>query len=145
METPLDENNQLQDEDLLNVNDVIDTSVYDKKVKDAQNAIFIVAGVQLVFGVILAFAGNEELRNFQIIFSVIVSAIFFGLAFWSKRMPFTALIIALSLYLLIQILNAINDYSTIYKGIIIKAFIIFYLIKGIGAAKAAQDLKKLVK
>lgn len=143
METPLADNEQPQNQDLLN--DVIDTSVYDKKVKDAQKAIFVVAGVQLVFGVVMAFVGEEYLRNTMLITAVVVSIVFFGLGLWSKKMPLTALIVPFTLYALLLITDAIYDPTTLYKGVILKAFIIFYLIKGIGAAKAAQDLKKLEK
>jgi len=127
------------------LNDVLDTREYDGKVKSAQTAIFVVAGVQLIFGIILAFVGAEADRNIQIIFSVIIAAIFGGLGLWCKKMPLIAIIIALCLYVGIQILGAVVDPSTLYKGIIMKALIIFYLIKGIGAAKAAQDIKNMGK
>jgi len=140
--TPNEEQPEQQSDFL---DDIIDTREYDKKIKSAQNTIFIVAGVQLIFGLIVAFTGPEEVQNIQIGVAVVISAIFFGLGLWCKKKPFTAIIIALTVYSLLLISDAIYDPATIVKGAIVKAFIIIYLAKGIGAAKTAQEIRNIGK
>jgi hypothetical protein len=142
METPAPQPNE-QPETIFE--DVLDTSAYDKKVRSARTAIFVVAGIQLAFGIYVAFTGNEELRNIQIGIAVVISAMFFGLGLWSKSKPFTAIITALSLYVGLLVLDAIYEPSSLVKGVILKILIIGYLAKGIGAAKSAQDIKNIAK
>lgn len=125
------------------LDDVLDTREYDAKVKSAQNAIFVVAGIQVVFGIIMAFVGPEELRNIEIGIAVVIGAIFFGLGLWCKRKPLVAIIIALVLYAALLLLDAIYNPSTLIKGVIVKVAVIVYLVKGINAAKAAQDIKNI--
>ena len=141
METPAPESEQKQDM----LDDVLDTREYDKKVKSAQTTIFIVAGIQLVFGLFVAFTGNDDIMAIQIGVAVVIAAIFFGLGMWCKSKPFTAIIIALSLYVGLWILDAVYDPTNLVKGILVKVFIVIYLVKGISAAKAAQDIKNMAR
>jgi hypothetical protein len=141
MEAP-DEKSNPQPESVLD--DVLDTREYDKKVKNAQNTIFAVAIIQFVVGLYMAFTGTEELRNIEIGIAVVISGLFFGLAFWCKSKPFTAIVMALSLYAGLLVLDAVFEPASLVKGAIVKIFIIIYLARGIGAAKAASDLKKMM-
>src|SRR4051812_12961748 len=80
--------------------DIIDTSEYDKKIKSAQTSIFVVGGVQLVFGLIQYFNNaNEDLeRNISLGIMVFISLLFLGLGFWCKKKPFAAIVTALIVY-----------------------------------------------
>lgn len=125
--------------------DIFDTREYDKKIKQAQNGLFIVAAIYLLVGIIQIFSDDSEdwLINTGVI--VVVAAIFIALALWAKYKPLTALIIALALYLLIFILNGISDPSLLLKGVLYKAAMVVLLIKGIVAANDAQQIKKIGK
>jgi len=80
-----------------------------------------------------------------LIFNLIVVAIYVGLAFLTRKAPMTAVIIALVLFIAIWILNiALAGAEYIFRGIIVKGLIIFYLVKGIGYAKDAEELRKRI-
>ncbi len=127
------------------LDDVLDTAQYDKKVKQAQNALFIVTVVYLIGGIIQIFTDNSEewLINLSII--VVIALMFLGLGLWCKYKPVVALIIALVLYLGIFILTAVANPASIFRGLYFKAIIVVLLIKGIIAANDAQQIKKLGK
>ena len=118
---------------------------YDKHLRQARNAIFVVAGVQFVFGLILGFQAPEEERFVSIAFLTIISLIFLGLGLWANKKPYTAILIALIFYGLLLVIDAIYDPSTIYRGIIFKAIIIFYLFRGLNNAREAQHMKELLR
>jgi UDP-N-acetylmuramyl pentapeptide phosphotransferase/UDP-N-acetylglucosamine-1-phosphate transferase len=115
---------------------------YDKHIRNARNMLFIVAGVQLVAGFFSVKDQEEPGKTISIAIVVGVALIFAGLAFWTKKKPFAALLTALILYGSLLILDAIFEPSSIIKGIILKVAIIVSLISGIRNAKEAEDLKK---
>ena len=112
---------------------------YDKHIKNARNMLFIVAGVQL-FGLFAAKDQEDPAISIGII--VGVALIFAGLALWTKKKPFAALLTALILYGSLLILDGIFEPSTIFRGIILKVGIIVSLILGLRNAREAEDLKK---
>ena len=115
-----------------------------KVVKQARNMLFIIAGLQLVFSVVLTFINKENEDNgIELIFGGVVAAIYVGLGFWAGKKPYVALIVSLVLYCLLIVLGAINDPSTIAKGVIIKMAIIIALVKGIRKAKSLQELESI--
>jgi hypothetical protein len=72
----------------------------------------------------------------------ILAVLFLILGAYSAKKPLACLISGLSLYVIVQILLAIDDPVNIVKGIIFKIAIIGYLIKGI---KSAIDIEKIKK
>jgi hypothetical protein len=80
---------------------------------------FIVAGSQLLFGII----------------DWVIAAVFIGLGVWSFYKPYVALISGLIFYLSLNLLFAVVDPMTIIKGIVLKIIIISYLIYSIKVAK----------
>jgi hypothetical protein len=124
--------------------DIIDTSEYDKKIKSAQTSIFVVAGVQMLFSLIYLFSNDGPEMYFSFGIMAFVSLLFLGLGFWCKKKPLAAIVTALVIYVSLLLLDACFDPTTLYKGIIMKAFIIIYLAKGIGAAKEAKRLKEIM-
>ena len=124
--------------------DIIDTSEYDKKIKSAQTSIFVVAGVQMVFGIIQALMNDGPEMYFSLGIMVFISLLFLGLGFWCKKKPLAAIVTALVIYASLLLLDAFFDPTTLYKGVIMKVFIIIYLVKGITAAKEAQRLREIM-
>ncbi|HLK30234.1 MAG TPA: hypothetical protein VKT28_16755 [Puia sp.] len=119
---------------------------YDKHVRNARNAIFVVAGVQFVFGTIAILTRHQDLDSSSFMISigliVITSLVFLALGLWTKKKPYTAILIALIFYALLLLTDAIYEPSTIFKGAIMKIFIIVYLVRGLNQAKEAQQLKE---
>lgn len=120
----------------------IDLADYTKKIKDAGNALFWIAGVCLLSGVIFYFSGDEDLRFGILITYLILSIVFVALGGWSRKKPVAALISGASLYAILQILYLISDPLNILKGIIFKIIIIGAFIKGIKSAIEAEKVKK---
>ncbi len=120
---------------------------YDKHIRQARNALFIVAGVQFLFGAFLAYQSNEEPIVAWIGFGAVafVSALFFGLGLYTKKKPYTAILLGLILYVALLVLDAVTDPASIVRGVILKGLIIFYLARSLGDAKEAQEGMKHMK
>lgn len=67
-----------------------------------------------------------------------LAVILLGLYFWSRKNPLPAIVTALAVYLVLQVLNAVLDPTTIYQGILIKVIIICVLFGGVRAALTAR-------
>jgi peptidoglycan/LPS O-acetylase OafA/YrhL len=116
---------------------------YDKHIKQARIAIFAAAGILLLNLIILYSSYGGEYEYFWIdalLWGAFIAGFIF-LGFWTKKKPYTAIIAALVLYGVFILLNAIIEPATIVKGIIFKIFIIVALVKGLGDAKEAQQMK----
>lgn len=113
-----------------------------KVIKQARNMLFIIAGLQLVFSVVLTYINKEdEDKGIEQIFGGVVAAIYVGLGFWAGKKPYVALIVSLVLYCLLIVLGAINDPATLAKGMIMRVAIIIALVKGIRKAKSLEELE----
>ncbi len=102
----------------------------------------------LLIGEIIA-ATSSGVGFPPVLIAVIVAevGIFIGLAFWTKTKPYSAIITGLILFILMWIATIfINEDGgqSIYRGIVVKALIIYFLVSAIKPAKAWQDLKKTV-
>lgn len=127
------------------LDDVLDTSMFDKKVKQAQNVLFIIAVVQLVWGIIRLLGSKGPEWGIEITVNIVIAGLFVGLALWCKFKPVAAIVAALVLYAGLFALDVWADSSAIYKGIIFKIIIVIYLVKGLGAAREAQRIKNFGK
>ena len=121
----------------------IDLEDFHKNIKSATNSLYWVAGLFALGGLITTFQlpNSEDIAAHLITYVILISA-FLALAVWGKQKPLPAIISGLSLYVIIQIVNAIFDPITILSGIILKIIIIVCLIKGIKAALEADKIKK---
>ena len=63
-----------------------------------------------------------------------LSAIMAGLAFWGRRAPLPAIIVATATYVVVVIVNFLLDPSTLGQGIYVKIFVLFFLYRGIRSA-----------
>lgn len=107
-----------------------------KKVKRGRNWIYVVAGLFAVSGVV-NYMQTEIVE--MIFFFGIFTATYIMLGIYFYKNPFVISIVALSIYLLILIGDAVYDPSTIGKGIILKIFIISSLAGAISNAKKYKD------
>ncbi|MEX1202861.1 MAG: hypothetical protein WEA59_06435 [Ferruginibacter sp.] len=120
------------------------TTGYDKHIREARNVIFWVAGL-LILNVAILFIGADEVYEYMWLDLLIYGALIGGfifLGFFTKKKPYTAIMLALILYTLFILLNAAIDPDTIFKGILFKIITYVFLIKGINDAKKAQEMKR---
>ena len=123
---------------------------YELVVKKARNALFF-AGALVFIGEMVAM--YTRLNRFDItIFGIAVfeAAIFVGLALWTKKKPYTAIICGLSAFILFIILSVVVNGLTdgglgivkaVFSGILWKILILVALIRPIKDAKELQNLK----
>ncbi|NVK66034.1 MAG: hypothetical protein HWE22_15700 [Flavobacteriales bacterium] len=114
-----------------------DTKQSNKVVNRARIVLFVVAGLYAFVGVYEAFF----MLGAHILFGTIdwiVSAIFIGLAIFSYKKAFLALILGLGVYLGLILLLAVLDPMTIVQGIIWKILIVTLLVLGIKEAKSSK-------
>jgi hypothetical protein len=113
---------------------------YDKHIRNARITLFIIAGVQLVAGVITSLNLPEPAIWITIGIYALFATVFASLAFWTRKKPYTALLIALILYSSLVVGDGIIDPSSIYKGIFLKVAIIVLLVRGLNNGKQAQEM-----
>ena len=114
-------------------------------IKKARNALFITAGLVLLGEVIAISTSGAEVTPLVIGIIAVEVGVFIGLAFWTKTKPYAAIITGLILFILLWIAAIIvNDDGgqSIYKGILVKAIIIYTLVSALKPAKEWENLKK---
>jgi hypothetical protein len=116
-------------------------SIKQKTINKARIALFLIGGLYVIVGFLEAYVlpGHELLYG---IIDWVVAGIFIGLGVWSYKAPVPSLITGLVVYVAIMLLLAAIDASTLFRGVIWKVAIIYYLIHGI---KTAREEAKLVK
>jgi hypothetical protein len=117
---------------------------YDKNIRQARNTLFVLAGLQLLFGIYLIFTVHEIAAWTSFAITTLVAVIFLALGFWTKAKPYTAIIYALIVYILLWVGDCVFDPTYIYKGILLKIIVIVYLAKGLKDAREAQDIKTIM-
>ena len=129
----------------------IELEGYELGVKKARNALFWAAGL-ILLGEIITYArsaGEGEALGIAII--ILIVGTFFGLALWTKKKPYTAIvmgIVAFIVYiLLVVVINGIADgaegvLKALFGGIIVKVLILVALIRPLKDAKLLQDVKE---
>lgn len=121
------------------------TEISEKKttINKGRSALFIVAGLYVIVGVVEGFF----IEGHDILYGIIdwfAAAVFVGFGIWSFYRPYLALIAGLSFYGLLILLIFALDPTTIFSGIIWKVFIIYALVSGIKTAKTEEVKRKRV-
>ncbi len=114
-------------------------------IKKARNALFITAGLVLLGEIIAISTSGAEITPLVVGIIAVEVGVFVGLAFWTKTKPYAAIITGLILFILLWIVAvAVNDDGgqSIYKGILVKAIIIYTLVSALKPAKEWETLKK---
>jgi len=121
----------------------IELSDLSGKVNAARKSLFIIAGVDAVFGLIMYFgAKGQEDALPNLIAEMLIVSIFVALGLWARKKARPALITGLVVYVSLHLLNAVFEPMSIISGILLKIFIVIYLIKGIKAVSEADQLRK---
>jgi hypothetical protein len=112
------------------------------RIKKARNAIFAIAVVFLV-SELIGMAAADALTTAGLVITAGIAAIFVGLGFLTKKQPLTAILIALVLFVGLWILAIIvTGPEQIYKGILVRGIIIYFLVTGIKHAREAERIRK---
>ena len=127
---------------IANVNvQKIDLEVAEKKINQARNYVFVIAAFTFLSSAVSYFISNDTITA---LINLVLTGIYVGLAFWTKKKAFAAILVALILYLTIHTVNAFIDPLTIVKGIFIKIIIIGLLIKGIRGSLEAEKINQRI-
>jgi len=121
----------------------IELSELSDKVNSARKSLFIIAGLDAIFAIIMYLSSKNEAEKLtNLISEAVIVTIFFVLGIWAKKKTKTALITGLIIFVTLHLLNALFDPMSLLSGIIFKIIIIAYLIKGIKATSQSDKLKK---
>jgi hypothetical protein len=119
---------------------------YESGIRKARNALFFAAGIYLVWELIGIAVADIPFSFIPMTYWLILGAVvgsFIGLAIWTRKRPYSAIIAGLILFILLWILSiVIAGGEAIYKGILVRAIVIVILIKALKPAKEWEDLKK---
>lgn len=138
----MDTGNTEQPKDILTSDEEFSMAGYDKHIRNTRIMLFIIAGLQLIPLLTLGSLPDES-KMVVVIVSVIAAAVFVGLGIWTKYKPYTAIIVALSVYLGIIVLTAIGGgVATIFQGIIVKSIVVVLFILGLRNAKEIEEARK---
>jgi hypothetical protein len=114
-----------------------------KTLKKASGALLTVAILQAVFGTIIVLIARQNttipVTAYVMIYGI--AAAFCGLYFWARVAPLPAAIVGLVLFVTVHLLDALADPTALFRGIIVKVFIIAILVQAISAGVQYNRLK----
>lgn len=129
----------------------IELEGYELRVKKARNALFWAAGLILLGEVLVYARSGAELDMYGVAIITVIVGTFIGLALWTKKKPYTAIvsgIIAFILYILLVVVvngyaeGAAGVFKALFSGIIVKVLIFVALIRPLQDARELQKLKE---
>lgn len=127
----------------LRSNKEIDLEEHDKKIRTSGLYLKVIGGISLVMGLVGCFtASDQEEGQAVLIVNIILAVIYFSLGFWSKYKPMTAIITGFIVFVLVILLNMLDEPASVLKGAILKIFVISAFIKGIISVSEANKIKK---
>jgi hypothetical protein len=110
-------------------------SIGQDRVNKARNASFWVAGLNMIPYIILG-------QAVYIVVGLVISLMFVGLALWSKKQPYPAILTALALYVLLNVLAAIEDPMNIIRGVVVKVLVLSALFYALRSLKQGATERK---
>lgn len=120
----------------------IDLIAFNKRLKNAGNTLFYLAGFFLFATVYNFFSFKDDPQVLAIVLpNVILGILFLVLGEYCKKKPLACMVCGLCLYIIVQLLLFVDNPS-INLGDIVELVIIAYLIIGI---KSAIDIEKVKK
>jgi hypothetical protein len=115
---------------------------YESGVKKARTVLFVTAALLLAGELLSASFYNIAITPTVIGIALVESAFFVGLAFWTRRKPYTAIMIGLIVFLGLWILAIIGSgFRAAIGGIIARVIIITYLVRALRPAKDWEEAK----
>lgn len=112
-------------------------------VRKARNALFVTAGLMLVGELISVALAGLALTPVLIGIALTEAAIFAGLAIWTNKKPYTAIIVGLVVFIGLWIVAIIGaGFKGAIGGIIVRIIILNYLVRALKPAKAWEEAKR---
>ena len=119
--------------------DLADTKPYEKSLKSARIWLYIIAALQVGLGIYEYNTADPNIALFALLIDAGIGTIFLSLALWSYKKPAVSFLTALIVYVLIYIGMGILEPENLYKGVLLKVFIVIALVK---AYKDAREVEK---
>lgn len=116
-----------------------DSKPYEKSLRTARIWLYVLTVLQIGLGVYEYSTLDPDLALFALLIDVGIGILFFGLALWSYKKPAASFLTALIVYVVIYIGAGILEPANLYKGVLLKIFIVFALVK---AYKDAREVEK---
>lgn len=110
--------------------------------KGGRQVLFLLAGLNLIVAGVQAFV-HESLPD--TIAYLVITGLYAGLGYLSRKKPFQALVAGLVLYLTFIAIYALVDITTLYSGPVIKLVMILGLASGINSIRKAEKLRKEIE
>lgn len=129
----------------------IEIEGYEQAVRKARNALFWAGGLIFLGEMIAMYGEGLGFQPLLLAIALVEAGIFIGLALWTKKRPYTAvvsgLIAFIGIILFSVIVNGMVDGSAgvlkaLFGGIIVKVVILVNLILPLKDAKALQEARK---
>lgn len=129
----------------------IELQAYENAVRKARNALYVTAALIFVWEMIGMFSQGGSFDPVIVGIAAVISGIFVALALWTKKKPYTALIVGLCAFIgyigLVVLANGMVEGSTgvakgLFSGIFIKAIIIINLVRPLKEAKELQAARQ---
>jgi hypothetical protein len=116
---------------------------YESGVRRARTVLFVTAGLVFVGELVSMAISGVKFTSTLAGIAFIESGIFVGLGLWTKRKPYTAIVIGLILFIGLWILAIVGSgFRGAISGIIVRVIIISYLISALKPAKAWEEAKR---
>jgi hypothetical protein len=109
-----------------------------KVIRQARNILFFIAGITFLYGIFLFYSLDDMAA---LIAAAVMSSVYVILGYWSQKKPLIALVLAVLVYATNMVINAIAEPDTLFKGIILKGIIIYFLARGINSAIHLRRIK----
>lgn len=129
----------------------IEMEGYELAVKKARNALFWAGGLIFLGEMIAMYREGLGFQPVFLVVALVEAGIFIGLAFWTKKKPYSAVLTGLIAFIAIILLAVITNgmaegsagvLKALFGGILVKIIILVNLIRPLKDAKALQDARK---
>lgn len=129
----------------------IELEGYQNMVRKARNALFWTAGLVFAGEMIAMYSTSGQFNIYVFIIALLEAGIFIGLALWTRKKPYTAIVAGLITFIGIMLIAAVaNAYETgaagllkaLFSGILVKVAILVTLIRALNGSKALQEAKE---
>jgi len=121
----------------------LELQAYEGAVKRARTVLFVTAGLVFVGELIYAASNNITMTPTLIGIVALESVFFVGLALWTRRKPYTAIMIGIIVFVGLWALAIISSgFKAAIGGIVVRIIIIAYLIKALKPAKDWEEVKR---
>lgn len=123
---------------------------YEKTVRRARNALFWAGGLIFLGEMISMYQTFNGFDPFVFAIGLFEAGIFVGLAFWTRKKPYTAVLTGLIAFIVIILFAVVvtgmaegstGVFKALFSGIILKIVILFNLIVPLKDARALQAAK----